>query len=56
MNMTEEKAGAGMKIQAVLIDGYKNLSNVKISFDNIFFFLYRIGCFGNAMRCSSLMQ
>ncbi len=24
-----------MKIQAVLIDGYKNLSNVKISFDNI---------------------
>ena len=35
MNMTEEKAGAGMKIQAVLIDGYKNLSNVKISFDNI---------------------
>lgn len=25
----------GMKIQAVLIDGFKNLSNVKISFDNI---------------------
>ena len=24
-----------MKIQAVLIDGYKNLSNVKITFDNI---------------------
>ena len=24
-----------MKIQAVLIDGFKNLSNVKISFDNI---------------------
>lgn len=24
-----------MKIQAVLIDGFKNLSNVRISFDNI---------------------
>ena len=32
MNMTEEKAGAGMKIQAVLIDGYKNLSNKGVGF------------------------
>ena len=35
MSTTKEKVGANMKIQAVLIDGYKNLSNVKISFDNI---------------------
>lgn len=32
----KEKRGCGvMKIQAVLIDGFKNLSNVKITFDNI---------------------
>lgn len=24
-----------MKIQAVVVDGYKNLSNIKIKFDNI---------------------
>ena len=28
----------------------------KVSFDNIFFFLYRIGCFCNTTRYSSLMQ
>ena len=32
--MTKEGC-VDMKIQAVLIDGFKNLSNVKISFDNI---------------------
>lgn len=30
-----KKGCVDMKIQAVLIDGFKNLSNVKISFDNI---------------------
>jgi predicted ATPase len=33
--MTTKKECATMKIQAVLIDGFKNLSNVKITFDNI---------------------
>lgn len=31
----KEKGCAIMKIQAVVIDGFKNLSNVKITFDNI---------------------
>ena len=31
----KEKGCAIMKIQAVIIDGFKNLSNVKITFDNI---------------------
>lgn len=31
----KKKGCVSMKIQAVLIDGFKNLSNVKISFDNI---------------------
>lgn len=35
MSRTNKKGCVNMKIQAVLIDGYKNLSNVKISFDNI---------------------
>ncbi|MBQ9886606.1 MAG: ATP-binding protein [Lachnospiraceae bacterium] len=35
MNIKKEKGGVAMKIQAVLIDGFKNLSNVKITFDNI---------------------
>ena len=33
--MITKKGCVYMKIQAVLIDGFKNLSNVKISFDNI---------------------
>lgn len=35
VNMIKEKECLIMKIQAVLIDGYKNLSDVKITFDNI---------------------
>lgn len=35
MNTKFEKGCVIMKIQAVLIDGFKNLSNVRISFDNI---------------------
>lgn len=35
MNKNIGKGRIDMKIQAVLIDGYKNLSDVKISFDNI---------------------
>ena len=35
MSTIKEKGRVSMKIQAVLIDGFKNLSNVKISFDNI---------------------
>ena len=35
MSTIKEKGCVSMKIQAVLIDGFKNLSNVKISFDNI---------------------
>ena len=35
MNMKFKKGCVIMKIQAVLIDGFKNLSNVRISFDNI---------------------
>ena len=35
LNMIKKKECGTMKIQAVLIDGYKNLSNVKITFDNI---------------------
>lgn len=35
MGMTRKKECAAMKIQAVLIDGFKNLSNVRIKFDNI---------------------
>ena len=35
MGMITKKGCVYMKIQAVLIDGFKNLSNVKISFDNI---------------------
>jgi predicted ATPase len=33
--MSKKKEGVTMKIQAVLIDGFKNLSNVKITFNNI---------------------
>ena len=33
--MSKEKGCVIMKIQAVVIDGFKNLSNVKITFDNI---------------------
>jgi AAA15 family ATPase/GTPase len=35
MCKTKKKESVTMKIQAVLIDGFKNLSNVKITFDNI---------------------
>ena len=35
MNTLQKERCCGMKIQAVLIDGFKNLSNVKIGFDNI---------------------
>lgn len=35
MCMKQKKGCAAMKIQAVLIDGFKNLSDVKIKFDNI---------------------
>ena len=35
MSTIEKKGCVSMKIQAVLIDGFKNLSNVRISFDNI---------------------
>jgi predicted ATPase len=35
MNIISERECIAMKIQAVSIDGFKNLSNVKISFDNI---------------------
>lgn len=35
MNTINKKGCVIMKIQAVLIDGFKNLSNVRISFDNI---------------------
>lgn len=35
LNMIKKKECVTMKIQAVLIDGYKNLSDVKITFDNI---------------------
>ena len=35
VSMIIEKECVTMKIQAVLIDGFKNLSNVKITFDNI---------------------
>lgn len=35
MNIKQRKGYGVMKIQAVLIDGFKNLSNVKITFDNI---------------------
>lgn len=35
MYRTTKGGSVDMKIQAVLIDGFKNLSNVKISFDNI---------------------
>lgn len=35
MSITKKKECVTMKIQAVLIDGFKNLSNVKITFDNI---------------------
>lgn len=35
MNTISKKGCVIMKIQAVLIDGFKNLSNVRISFDNI---------------------
>lgn len=33
--MSMEKGSIIMKIQAVLIDGFKNLSNVRINFDNM---------------------
>ena len=33
--MNKEKGCVIMKIQAIVIDGFKNLSNVKITFDNI---------------------
>lgn len=35
MNTKKEKGCVIMKIQAVLIDGFKNLSNVRITFNNI---------------------
>ena len=35
MGTLQKERCIAMKIQAVLIDGFKNLSNVKISFDNI---------------------
>ena len=35
MGILQKKGGFVMKIQAVLIDGFKNLSNVKIGFHNI---------------------
>ena len=35
MNIIQKEGNVVMKIQAVLIDGFKNLSNVKIGFDNI---------------------
>lgn len=35
LNMIKKKGHVTMKIQAVLIDGFKNLSHVKITFDNI---------------------
>lgn len=35
MDIKRRKGYSVMKIQAVLIDGFKNLSNVKITFDNI---------------------
>ena len=35
MNILQKEGNVVMKIQAVLIDGFKNLSNVKIGFDNI---------------------
>ena len=35
MGIKQRKGYGVMKIQAVLIDGFKNLSNVKITFDNI---------------------
>lgn len=35
MHIVEEKGCVIMKIQAVVIDGFKNLSNVKITFDTI---------------------
>ncbi|MBD5452569.1 MAG: ATP-binding protein, partial [Lachnospiraceae bacterium] len=35
MDIKQRKGYGVMKIQAVLIDGFKNLSNVKITFDNI---------------------
>ena len=35
LNMIKKKECGTMKIQAALIDGYKNLSDVKITFDNI---------------------
>lgn len=35
MNEITKEGCVDMKIQAVLIDGFKNLSNVRISFDNI---------------------
>ena len=43
-----------MKIQAVLIDGFKNLSNVKISFDNITA-LVALNNFGKSMCFSALI-
>lgn len=33
--MIKKKEYVTMKIQIILIDGFKNLSNVKITFDNI---------------------
>ena len=35
MDTLQKEGCIVMKIQAVLIDGFKNLSNVKIGFDNI---------------------
>ena len=35
MSMIKKKECVAMKIQAVLIDGFKNLSDVKITFENI---------------------
>ena len=35
LSMKKKKECVTMKIQAVLIDGFKNLSDVKIAFDNI---------------------
>ena len=35
MRIRQKKGSAAVKIQAILIDGFKNLSNVKITFDTI---------------------
>ena len=43
LSMIKKKECVTMKIQAVLIDGFKNLSDVKITFDNITALVAQIG-------------